>query len=75
MLEPGSCRALPSCAAPLIGAALHVRRFCSLFNSYVGLLSALEDSRALVMVAVGARGIAALRSAIEWTPTQVRDRA
>ena len=47
-------------------------RFCSLFNVYVGLLSALEDGRDLVMVAAGTRGLAALRSAVAWAPVQVR---
>jgi hypothetical protein len=46
------------------------RRFVSLFNSYVGLLSSLEDSRNLLLVAYGCRGIAPLRAAIEWTPVQ-----
>ena len=51
---------------------LMLHRFCSLFNVYVGLLSALEDGRDLVMVAAGPRGIAALRSVVDWTPVQVR---
>ncbi|KAK9839211.1 hypothetical protein WJX81_001667 [Elliptochloris bilobata] len=46
------------------------RGYASLFNSYVGLLSALEDSRNLLMIGAGASGIAPLRSALEWAPVQ-----
>ena len=46
------------------------RRFASLFNSYVGLQSALEDARNLLMIGADCRGIAPLRAALEWTPVQ-----
>ena len=52
--------------------------YTSLFSSSVNLLSALEEGRPLLMVAVGAAGIAPLRAALSWTPvlahatTQVR---
>ena len=45
-------------------------RFASLFNSYVGLQSALEDARNLLMIGADCRGIAPLRAALEWTPVQ-----
>lgn len=45
-------------------------RYASLFNSYVGLLSAAEDSRPLLLIGMGARGMGPLRAAIEWTPVQ-----
>ena len=38
----------------------------------MGLLSALEDSRNLLMVGAGASGIAPLRAALEWVPVQAR---
>lgn len=47
-----------------------MRRFASLFNSYVGLLSGMEDARNLLLVGAGCRGIAPLRAALEWTPVQ-----
>lgn len=40
----------------------------SLFNSGVGLQSAMEEGRPLVMVAVGCKGIAPLRACLAWTP-------
>lgn len=45
-------------------------RYASLFNSYVGLLSAAEESRPLLMLAMGSRGMGPLRAALEWTPIQ-----
>ena len=45
-------------------------RYASLFNSYVGLLSAAEESRPLLMLGMGARGMGPLRAALEWTPIQ-----
>lgn len=50
-------------------------RFASLFNSYVGLLSGLEDARNLLLIGAGCRGIAPLRAAIEWTPVQAHSTA
>ena len=47
-------------------------RFASLWNGYVGLSSALEEARPLLLVGAGGRGIAPLRAALEWTPVQVR---
>ena len=47
-----------------------LRRFASLFNSYVGLQSALEDARDLLLIGADCRGIAPLRAALEWTPVQ-----
>ena len=55
-----------------LSGALRLRSYASLFNSYVGLLSALEDSRNLLMVGAGASGIAPLRAALEWVPVQAR---
>eukprot|EP00877_Chromochloris_zofingiensis_P009122 jgi/Chrzof1/4463/Cz14g14060.t1 len=46
------------------------RGFASLFNSYVGLPSALEEQRNLLIIAVGARGIAPARAVLSWTPIQ-----
>ncbi|GMH35471.1 hypothetical protein BSKO_03339 [Bryopsis sp. KO-2023] len=46
------------------------RGFASLFSSYVGLLSAMEDSRPLLMACVGTRGLAPLRAALNWAPVQ-----
>ncbi|KAL3136385.1 hypothetical protein ABBQ38_005642 [Trebouxia sp. C0009 RCD-2024] len=46
------------------------RGYASLFNSYVGLLSAAEDSRPLLLIGMGARGMGPLRAALEWTPVQ-----
>ncbi len=54
---------------------MHGRRFASLFNSYVGLLSGLEDARNLLLIGSGCRGIAPLRAAIEWTPVQAHSTA
>lgn len=51
---------------------LPLRRYASLFNSYVGLLSALEDSRNLLLIGSGASGIAPLRAALDWAPVQAR---
>ena len=45
-------------------------RYASLFNSYVGLLSAAEDSRPLLLIGMAARGMGPLRAALEWTPIQ-----
>lgn len=50
-------------------------RFASLFNSYVGLQSALEDARNLLMIGADCRGIAPLRAALEWTPVQAHSTA
>ncbi|KIY96852.1 hypothetical protein MNEG_11111 [Monoraphidium neglectum] len=44
------------------------RGFCSLFSSYASLMAALEERRNLLLLAVGARGIAAARAALNWTP-------
>jgi len=44
------------------------RGFSSLFSTYVGLLSALEEKRELLMVGYGANGIGSLRSALNWNP-------
>jgi len=46
------------------------RGFCSLFNSYVGLMSAMEESRDLLLIGAGSQGIAPLRAVLEWTPVQ-----
>ncbi|KAK9802950.1 hypothetical protein WJX72_006330 [[Myrmecia] bisecta] len=46
------------------------RGYASLFNTYVGLLSALEESRDLLLIGMGAKGIAPLRAALQWTPLQ-----
>ena len=46
-----------------------------MFNSYVGLLSGLEDARNLLLIGAGCRGIAPLRAAIEWTPVQAHSTA
>ena len=45
-------------------------RFISVWNSNVGLLSAAEESRPLLMLGMGARGMGPLRAAMEWTPIQ-----
>ena len=50
-------------------------RYASLFNSYVGLLSAAEDSRPLLLIGMGARGMGPLRAALEWTPVQAHSTA
>lgn len=55
------------------GTLLHVsqvlgRGFTSLFNSHIGIQSALEEGRPLLMIAVGSRGIASVRAALNWTP-------
>lgn len=44
------------------------RGYCSLFSSHVGLLSALEEARPLVLIAAGPRGVAPVRAALSWTP-------
>ena len=36
----------------------------------MGLLSAAEDSRPLMLIGMGARGMGPLRAALEWTPIQ-----
>ncbi len=46
-------------------------RYASLFDTQTGLSLALEESKSLVMVAVGCRGIAPLHAALTWTPVQV----
>lgn len=46
------------------------RGFSSLFNSYVGLPSSLEEARPLLLIGVGLPGIAPLRAALNWTPLQ-----
>ena len=45
-------------------------RFCSLFNPATSLSSALEESRPLLMVGVGCRGMAPLRAVLSWAPVQ-----
>ncbi|GBF91942.1 hypothetical protein Rsub_04666 [Raphidocelis subcapitata] len=44
------------------------RGFCSLFSSYASLMAALEERRNLLLLAVGARGVAAARATLTWTP-------
>lgn len=46
------------------------RGYTSLLNTVVALTSALEDSRALIMIGAGARGLGPLRAALEWAPVQ-----
>lgn len=53
-----------------LSLGLFYLRYASLFNSYVGLLSAAEDSRPLLLIGMGARGMGPLRAALEWTPVQ-----
>lgn len=60
-LEPGSLLDVSQCLG---------RGYCSLFSSHVGLASALEEARPLVLIAVGARGVAPVRAALSWTPVQ-----
>ncbi|KAG2438333.1 hypothetical protein HYH02_011029 [Chlamydomonas schloesseri] len=55
------------------GAQLEVtqvigRGFCSLLDSYNGLVHAMEEGRNLVLIGMGSRGMAALRSALNWQP-------
>ncbi|KAG2429604.1 hypothetical protein HXX76_010837 [Chlamydomonas incerta] len=55
------------------GAQLEVtqvigRGFCSLLDSYNGLTHAMEEGRNLVLIGMGTRGMAALRSALNWQP-------
>lgn len=62
-----------SLAAMEPGSLLHVsqvlgRGFTSLFNSHIGIQSALEEGRPLLMIAVGSRGVAPVRAALNWTP-------
>lgn len=57
------------------GAAVEVsqvvgRGFASLFNSYSGLPASLEEQRNILVLAVGLKGIAAVRSALNWAPVQ-----
>mmetsp|Transcript_6826 Transcript_6826/g.7813 ORF Transcript_6826/g.7813 Transcript_6826/m.7813 type:complete len:386 (-) Transcript_6826:371-1528(-) len=42
--------------------------FVSMFDNKLGLNTSMEEQRDLVMVASGSRGIAALHSALSWTP-------
>eukprot|EP00891_Asterochloris_glomerata_P008262 jgi/Astpho2/8262/fgenesh1_pg.00122_%23_34_t len=58
--------------APLAISQVLGRGFASLFNSYVGLLSALEEQRDMLMVAWGSQGIAPLRALAQWTPVQAQ---
>ena len=44
--------------------------FVPMFDSGEGLSEDMEEGRALLLVAVGTRGIAAMRSAVEWQPVQ-----
>eukprot|EP00210_Caulerpa_lentillifera_P000996 g959.t1 len=44
------------------------RGFASLFSTYVGLQSALEEKRCLLMVCNGASGLGSIRSALNWSP-------
>jgi hypothetical protein len=44
--------------------------FTEMFSDRGGLQAALKEDRPLLLVAVGTRGIAALRSVVEWTPVQ-----
>uniref|UniRef100_A0A383VD77 FAD-binding FR-type domain-containing protein n=1 Tax=Tetradesmus obliquus TaxID=3088 RepID=A0A383VD77_TETOB len=46
------------------------RGFASLFNSYSGLPSSLEEQRNILAIAVGLRGIAAIRAVLNWAPVQ-----
>ncbi|KAF6262076.1 hypothetical protein COO60DRAFT_1699496 [Scenedesmus sp. NREL 46B-D3] len=46
------------------------RGFASLFNSYSGLPSSLEEQRNILAIAVGLRGIAAIRAVLSWAPVQ-----
>ncbi|CAD7699795.1 unnamed protein product [Ostreobium quekettii] len=46
------------------------RGFASLFSSYVGLPSALEDRRPLLMLCAGTPGLSPLRSVLKWAPVQ-----
>lgn len=46
------------------------RGFASLFSSYASVMAALEERRNLLLLAVGARGIAAARAALKWAPVQ-----
>lgn len=46
------------------------RGFSSLFNSYMGLNSALEESRNLLIIAVGTRGLVPARAVLNWAPVQ-----
>ncbi|GLC44271.1 hypothetical protein PLESTF_000338200 [Pleodorina starrii] len=55
------------------GAQLEVtqvigRGFSPLLDSYNGLTHALEEGRNLVLIAMGTRGMAAIRSALNWQP-------
>eukprot|EP01025_Chloroclados_australasicus_P023567 TRINITY_DN2385_c0_g2_i1.p1 TRINITY_DN2385_c0_g2~~TRINITY_DN2385_c0_g2_i1.p1 ORF type:complete len:379 (-),score=22.53 TRINITY_DN2385_c0_g2_i1:182-1234(-) len=44
--------------------------FSSLFNDHHGLLTAMEEGLPLLMIGQNVRGMAALRSALEWTSVQ-----
>ncbi|EFJ41106.1 hypothetical protein VOLCADRAFT_107842 [Volvox carteri f. nagariensis] len=44
------------------------RGFSPLLDSYNGLTHALEEGRNLVLIAMGTRGMAAIRSALNWQP-------
>jgi len=44
------------------------RGFSSLFTSNVGLLTALEEKRGLLMVCYGSNGVGLMRSALNWSP-------
>eukprot|EP00193_Tetraselmis_chui_P008277 CAMPEP_0177767002 /NCGR_PEP_ID=MMETSP0491_2-20121128/8835_1 /TAXON_ID=63592 /ORGANISM="Tetraselmis chuii, Strain PLY429" /LENGTH=366 /DNA_ID=CAMNT_0019283473 /DNA_START=216 /DNA_END=1316 /DNA_ORIENTATION=+ len=44
--------------------------FASVFDKDVGLAHTLEEGKNILMIAQGTEGIAAIRSALEWTPVQ-----
>ncbi|GIL87393.1 hypothetical protein Vretimale_1684 [Volvox reticuliferus] len=44
------------------------RGFSPLLDSYNGLTHALEEGRNLVLIAMGTKGVAAIRSALNWQP-------
>lgn len=46
------------------------RGFASLFNSYSGLPSSLEEQRNILALAFGLKGIAAIRAVLNWAPVQ-----
>ena len=46
------------------------RGFSSLFTSYVGVMSALEEGRPLLLLCVGTRGMVPMRALLNWTPVQ-----
>eukprot|EP00798_Chlamydomonas_sp_ICE-L_P031293 gene31293-6441_t len=46
------------------------RGFASLFNSYVSVMSALEEGRPLILLCASTRGIVPMRALLNWTPIQ-----